>query len=516
MKTFFIILFYVAAYLQVFSQSIIWESEYLMNDFVPDTDISSLIDKEGNFVCLLRDCTPPTLDYNFIKYDQMGELQNYQYSSLKHLFMPLGIYDKGQGYKIIGGIATQNTAQSGSLLPVVMETDSTGLIDKENYPYDYKDSSIFEDHCFKLIPPLKIINKDGSFITCNLANQYRINDSTTGEKLHIIISKYNNDGTIDWRAGYDTIGLDPLKPMHYMLKDFFKKKNGTLILLNTRYYANSGDFKETIILISVFDSTGKRIRSFEYTDENNQYYGLKMVECSDGNMIMLGKYLNNLKLPDKKSGYFLWKINDEGEVILKKEITVPESFLNLDFIYNTPDSNIIVSGWVVKNDTTPNDPKDNYYKLLLMKYNYNLNLLWDFRWYEYQYKNATGIRDIKFLDHDNFVIMGYKDRSKFFISKINDKTTNVRDPALLSDINVRPNPFCDYLELTLNNYQDMNCHIAMYDIMGREIKIIGNETVITSNKRYMIDCRNLRCGTYYITINDGKNIVTRKVVKNSF
>lgn len=94
----------------------------------------------------------------------------------------------------------------------------------------------------------------------------------------------------------------------------------------------------------------------------------------------------------------------------------------------------------------------------------------------------------------------------FFIN--NSIIDNKNDFNKIIDYSITPNPSKDYISITSSNNSILELNVKIMDISGK--------TIISSlvQPQEKIDISNLINGTYFININNGNQLVTKKFIKN--
>ncbi len=75
-----------------------------------------------------------------------------------------------------------------------------------------------------------------------------------------------------------------------------------------------------------------------------------------------------------------------------------------------------------------------------------------------------------------------------------------------------PNPFDPVTTIKYTVTETNNFKIAVYDVMGREVKIVVNERLAPGTYQTSIDGTSLPCGVYFCTISEGNYSVTKKMI----
>jgi hypothetical protein len=93
-------------------------------------------------------------------------------------------------------------------------------------------------------------------------------------------------------------------------------------------------------------------------------------------------------------------------------------------------------------------------------------------------------------------------------------TTGIEDTKLANVINCFPNPVIDKGTITFTIGKEGRCVIRLYDITGRFVKTLADQTVEPGEQTISIDLSELQEGLYvYRVILNGSPLVTAKIVK---
>jgi hypothetical protein len=101
------------------------------------------------------------------------------------------------------------------------------------------------------------------------------------------------------------------------------------------------------------------------------------------------------------------------------------------------------------------------------------------------YRNWSGIVTLK----------GYE----VFLCKFDLSITNNEDPAVISSIEIMPNPTSEILNIKINSLQKLNTQIELIDLKGR---VLSKETVILEqgNNSKSLRINQLSYGTYFVRV----------------
>lgn len=154
--------------------------------------------------------------------------------------------------------------------------------------------------------------------------------------------------------------------------------------------------------------------------------------------------------------------------------------------------NLIILG-STKTDTTGEYKGSKYakWKLYIFQIDKDFKNYGDFEFIEWDRESTSSLIQLLFLNENEFIVIGYKDNSKLYVSKIlwnnlsfvndwnkNNKIFNV--PTIVKDF------------LVLNSMGLEGQKIEIYSILGYK--------VIETEFRNLIDIKNLSAGVYTIKI----------------
>ncbi|HEY5125060.1 MAG TPA: T9SS type A sorting domain-containing protein [Ignavibacteria bacterium] len=102
--------------------------------------------------------------------------------------------------------------------------------------------------------------------------------------------------------------------------------------------------------------------------------------------------------------------------------------------------------------------------------------------------------------------------TRYNISEVSDNINISKDL-----VDVFPNPFNMNTKISLNLQQDGNVRIFVFDVLGREIKLINNSNLKKGNHSFVwngVDNNNnLVCsGNYFLRINTNNSVTVKRLV----
>jgi hypothetical protein len=87
------------------------------------------------------------------------------------------------------------------------------------------------------------------------------------------------------------------------------------------------------------------------------------------------------------------------------------------------------------------------------------------------------------------------------------------NPAMATDfqLNAYPNPFNPQTSISFYLPSDFRTRIAVYNILGQEVKLILDRKLMAGSYKLMLDGRNLPSGIYFIQLETSDNVLMEKV-----
>lgn len=97
-----------------------------------------------------------------------------------------------------------------------------------------------------------------------------------------------------------------------------------------------------------------------------------------------------------------------------------------------------------------------------------------------------------------------------------EEPTDVIDPLFEERIDVYPNPFIDYINISLNSVEINEVNLTLYDVTGRVVwqKLGVENSSVDNNIRISFDDIALKQGVYFICVENKGDVVSRKIVRN--
>jgi uncharacterized repeat protein (TIGR03803 family) len=91
-------------------------------------------------------------------------------------------------------------------------------------------------------------------------------------------------------------------------------------------------------------------------------------------------------------------------------------------------------------------------------------------------------------------------------------TSGIASPGTDATISVFPNPAGDLLHVIMNSGRPVNASFTLRDLPGHVV--YSSNEYMDSDKTVAIDLKGIRNGIYFLEINNGKDRIIKKVVKN--
>jgi hypothetical protein len=89
--------------------------------------------------------------------------------------------------------------------------------------------------------------------------------------------------------------------------------------------------------------------------------------------------------------------------------------------------------------------------------------------------------------------------------------TGVEESALLSGLNVWPNPTSDVLFVDMDSKMNTQADIRLLDMTGREVLALGSRSIATGESRISLDMSGVSNGSYVLSIRGEGSVVTAPV-----
>ena len=80
-----------------------------------------------------------------------------------------------------------------------------------------------------------------------------------------------------------------------------------------------------------------------------------------------------------------------------------------------------------------------------------------------------------------------------------------------TDLNIYPNPVSTQLTIDIQNRENQNLRVELYNVLGKKVTDVYNQAVSSENVTVRYDVSELKEGLYFISITNGESRVTRKI-----
>jgi hypothetical protein len=486
--------------ISVYSQSLIWEREYEIDEPLVLSLLPTIIDSDNNIVSALDPSVFPFVNSYFFKYDLNGNILSFKQNDINQMICPVAISQTETGYNLFGAISGGSDKWT-TCNPMIINTFKNGDTSNIKIPYDIYNDKLSTDISFKVSGLQGVINNNtlainNKFYNATIKNSLKIASIKSVSLSHLIISSYDTNGRVVWRKGIDTVASSMDKYYFFDMK--LTKENNLLILTVKQFFADNN----IQVQIREIDSTGLLIKSIKFPVNENPWAPRGIEKLNNDAYIVLGQHTGG----DSGTDFILVKINAAGEIIKQVELPVRNLKVKFNGISKTPDGNLLVLGKTLIDLKDADNVYDDIYKIFLYQVDSQLNYVSELQYYEHTYQNISQINHIHFIDNDNFIGIGYKDRFKFYIAKFSLKPTDVSETIYdKTTLSISPNPASDYIEITISNGARPNGneaspiaseYIQIFNTLGE----IVSSVELTPSPVQRIDISNLLSGIYFIKI----------------
>jgi hypothetical protein len=498
--------------LSIFSQTILWESEYNVSEYTGAIFTSIVKDSESNYACVFNDMTPPFNQMNFIKYSPTGDFIKYNYFLKSYGICPVNILETEVGYRVFNGAWNIPNSMFTNKLPMIINLDLNGKLISEYLPYDVNDKSLYEKYSYDQNWFFNnLINFGDNYYTCFTKEEIPTGENSYKIKHHIILTCFDSSGRVSWRKGTDTakyVGAF----LYYFLGEIIKTHDDNFVALYQSYIGDS-DYQQNILI--KFDTKGNILNKWGFEQEQQGILVHGLTQLADGSIIILGQYQKMEDIDNPKVGLTLLKINEKGELIKKKDVPFRNNYdLELHLLATNDGSFLMYARDYYFNNNTTNTTKDDSIRAFIRKYNSDFETIFDFGWMEHCYDSISGISNIYILDNDNLIITGYKNRNNFYIAQLNTAKTDVKEQADNTvNVSIHPKPFRDICEITIENAGGHYLDVNIYDALGKRVMNLCNETALSDRKSYLVNGRSLPPGAYFVEVKAGKEVMREKIIR---
>lgn len=257
------------------------------------------------------------------------------------------------------------------------------------------------------------------------------------------------------------------------------------------------------------DTNGNLLKKIVYEKDSLEKESDCIAPLPDGGYIVKAHYHDSYN-------EFYWKIDNEGNIV---KSTVIQHHQNSNQTYQTqrmilaPDGGVVLMGQHTFYDL-PKLANDSL-RFYLVKLNSELEFEWEYEWHECIYQDMSMVRDLMFLDNNNIIVTGCKDRYKFYIAQIHIGKTDVNEnlPGNEICLSFKPQPFRDVCEITVTDAAGQYLEVSLYDISGHKVLNLCNETALTDKKSFIVNGSGLAPGVYFVEAKAGSRLLREKIIK---
>ena len=93
-------------------------------------------------------------------------------------------------------------------------------------------------------------------------------------------------------------------------------------------------------------------------------------------------------------------------------------------------------------------------------------------------------------------------------------TVDIEDNLAAEDVKIFPNPVNGAATIEFNVDKDSDANIAMYDVLGKNVMNIYNGKLQCGSNKINLNTSGISKGVYFVRIESGKHIVSKKIVVN--
>ena len=117
-------------------------------------------------------------------------------------------------------------------------------------------------------------------------------------------------------------------------------------------------------------------------------------------------------------------------------------------------------------------------------------------------------------------VRGYKNGYPGTWSTIRTFTTlyvnSVQDEILAKEISIsaNPNPMTNRTNIIINMVKDDNINISIYNSLGEKVTQLEDNLIISGEHNYTWNTGNIANGIYYISLTNGKGVISYKLIVN--
>jgi hypothetical protein len=116
------------------------------------------------------------------------------------------------------------------------------------------------------------------------------------------------------------------------------------------------------------------------------------------------------------------------------------------------------------------------------------------------------VNDLYIHEASEMMFAGTYGRSSYKID-LSGNILSLNDNSIISEVIIYPNPASEYVQVTIPELI-ANVSVIIHDALGR--KVMQQE--ITNTNSVRMDLNGISRGIYYVSISEGKNSVTKKLI----
>lgn len=306
-----------------------------------------------------------------------------------------------------------------------------------------------------------------------------------------VLTKIDQETEIIWSQTYSFEGYD----FGTVESVFQSLDNGYLL---------SGMIYNPITLFDIFviktDANGDSLWSFVFDGYENQDISTKIIENSEGNIFVSGKF-DIYSRPLYRS-HFLLKLNSNGELIYLIDEENSVNFFGCGQMVDVVIDNEIVGYGRIDND------------VVLSAYNYESENIWNT--VVPLQSPASGDKSMQLLD-DGFILAGFSNYNLALVkTDSNGNVVAVNDEILPIDNNILsnyPNPFNPQTTIKFNIPYTSKVLLQIYNVKGQLVTNLLNKKEISGEHTIIWKAKDQASGLYFVKLfNDKGFLDTHKII----
>jgi len=462
-----------------------------------------MINSEGNIVTLIDEGAFGSEKYHFNVFSPNGDLISWKSYLLVPPLCPMAFYETHYGYKALAAQLVSGSKIITSL-PMFINMTKTGDSINFIYPYGnaYDSLNSAKGTKFMLVQVNKnTIFHNGLFYNAFIKDNIVIDSITSIANPHLICQAYDTNGNVRWRLGIDTITTSG----QYNFFDMKLSADGSLILL-TIIAPSISDLSSAKIQIIKVDETGVILKKIEYPIINRLITPRGIVELNNGDFVVLVKDIVTSEQMLIRIGDNGKKIGEKGNLVMSYNFPRINDRLDLWVLKMTPEGNLLTFGntFLKKEDAL-------YKKMIIIHLSDDFEIKSSLEWYETrQDKGGSTLHDVIFINKTDFIGIGNKDISKFYIARFSlDPTLSVNELSTNNALfRITPNPVADFLlikPLNGSNYLNTS-EIKIFSLMGIQVFTTRQykhaHSTLLDGDGVKIDVSGLSPGLYFVKVGD--------------